>query len=69
MEVRRPLTQKEMIAYSIEEARQEAYQQVSLLNRKERRTARGRMLEAQAEAKACIAELAILREWHTRLEQ
>lgn len=42
-------------------AREQAYESVAHLNRKERRTAHGRMLVAQAEAAAFLAENEVLK--------
>lgn len=64
--MRRPqLTEAEMHASNIEDARARAYSAVCPnFNRAERRTAYGRMLVAQAEAAAMKAELEYLRSLH-----
>lgn len=55
-------TEKEMLEESLRSARQEAYAAVCPpMNRAERRTAKGKMLVAMAEAAALRAEVEFLR--------
>ena len=57
------LTEKQMLEFGLQHVRQEAYTAICPpMNRADRRTARGRMLVAQAEAAALKAEVEFLRE-------
>lgn len=64
MRCRKELSEAELHAEQISMLREQAYNDVCypMMNRKERRTAKGRMLVAQAEAAALQAEVDYLRQ-------